>query len=147
MLTHTTETGHRIPGHDGGTGKCARLHGHTYRFNVTVNSALLDDNGFVLDFGVIKATLDEWDHRLLLWADDPLYIEDGRVAFTQADEAEYGLIRVPFVPTAENMAEHLAKRFLTDHDHLQYVAIDVHETPKSTATYWANRYDLTLPTP
>lgn len=62
----------------------------------------LDDVGRVLDFSVIKSTLcqwleDAWDHRMLIWYNDPMY-----GALHDLDPA--GVVGVPFNPTAENMA-------------------------------------------
>jgi 6-pyruvoyltetrahydropterin/6-carboxytetrahydropterin synthase len=50
-------------------GKCSRLHGHTYRLEVSVTGPL-DSNGVVVDFGEIKKTvaaavLEPLDHSLL----------------------------------------------------------------------------------
>lgn len=66
--------GHRLRDY---VGKCARVHGHNARVEVTLASPTLDARGFVVDFdqlsavakGYVDATL---DHRLLLRRDDPL---------------------------------------------------------------------------
>ena len=95
---HDFSCGHRVVGHE---NKCRLLHGHNYR--VTFECAgELDSVGRVLDFGVIKTRLcqwleENWDHRLLLWEEDPL-----RPAIEEA--APGSVITVPFKPTAENMA-------------------------------------------
>ena len=130
-LTHSTATGHRIPGHEGGSGKCARLHGHTYTFKVTCGSEVLGGNGFVIDFSVIKKMLDEWDHRLVLWDQDPVAFDD---TYWPLYEEVLGVIRVPFVPTAENMADHLSARLLADNENLMFVEVEVHESASSFAT-------------
>lgn len=155
-LTHTTDTGHRIPGHDGGSGKCARLHGHTYSFDVELSSDDLDGTGFVIDFGQIKKLLDEWDHRTLLWEGDPLGLSfhefrgslaDGTAAgsYLEGDiiEEAYGLIRVPFVPTAENMAEHLARTFF-ELPNVKLARVTVRETAKSSAMHELISPDIIL---
>ena len=63
---------HRQPEHD---GHCALIHGHNWGFQITFACQLLDDLGFVVDFGklkFIKAFLeDSFDHTLLLNATDP----------------------------------------------------------------------------
>ncbi|MFQ5828699.1 MAG: 6-pyruvoyl tetrahydropterin synthase family protein [Candidatus Methylomirabilia bacterium] len=41
----TLDAAHRIPGH---AGKCAYLHGHTYRLQVTVGANQLDRLGMVI---------------------------------------------------------------------------------------------------
>lgn len=127
-LTHTIDAAHRVVGHEGGRGKCARLHGHTYTFDVEVEGFSLQEIGFVVDFGVIKRVLDEWDHRTLLWDEDPLM-------FNQAGQS----IRLPFNPTAENLARHVAERIadvaVADGVQIQRVTVVCRETPKSRASY------------
>jgi len=60
------EAAHELPWHP---GKCKRLHGHSYRGEVTVEGPL-DDNGVVLDFDDVKQVLraevvDRYDHQFL----------------------------------------------------------------------------------
>lgn len=62
----TFDAAHVLPWHP---GKCSRLHGHTYRLEVSVTGPL-DCNGVVVDFGDIKkivasAVLEPLDHTLL----------------------------------------------------------------------------------
>jgi 6-pyruvoyltetrahydropterin/6-carboxytetrahydropterin synthase len=69
----TFEAAHRLPWHP---GKCAGLHGHSYRLDVTV-AGPLDDNGIVMDFDDLHAivhrqVIDQWDHSdLNLVLDNP----------------------------------------------------------------------------
>lgn len=60
------EAAHELPWHP---GKCKRLHGHNYRFEVTVEGPL-DERGVVLDFDDLKRVVeaevvDRYDHRYL----------------------------------------------------------------------------------
>lgn len=60
------EAAHELPWH---AGKCKRLHGHSYRFEVTVEGPL-DDNGIVIDFDDVKRVvqaevIDRYDHQYL----------------------------------------------------------------------------------
>ena len=60
------EAAHQLPWH---AGKCRRLHGHSYRFEVTVEGPL-DENGVVLDFDelrdvVQRKVVDRYDHQCL----------------------------------------------------------------------------------
>lgn len=43
------------------------MHGHTWEFTVTLTmmNAQLDEYAWSVDFGVIKAMIDEWDHQTL----------------------------------------------------------------------------------
>lgn len=60
----------RHPGH------CAYIHGYSRSFHFWFRCHQLDEYGFVVDFGglkAVKALLDEWyDHTLLINRDDPL---------------------------------------------------------------------------
>ncbi|MDQ3679626.1 MAG: 6-carboxytetrahydropterin synthase QueD [Actinomycetota bacterium] len=60
------EAAHQLPWHP---GKCRRLHGHNYRFEVTIEGPL-DENGVVLDFDelqevVQRKVVDRYDHQYL----------------------------------------------------------------------------------
>lgn len=80
----TIDSSHQIPGHP---GKCARLHGHTYRFQVWISGPVDAATGMVIDFYDVKSAIDAWDHRHL------------------NDE-------VDFVPTAELLAGEMRRRIL-----------------------------------
>src|SRR5713101_195502 len=66
------EAAHNLPGH---RGKCARLHGHSYRLKVTLRGPIKDvpdqsDHGMVMDFEdlsqMVRASgLERLDHSLL----------------------------------------------------------------------------------
>ncbi len=69
----TFDSAHSLPGHK---GKCANLHGHTYRLEVTVsrqNGSLItggSSEGMVMDFGDLKSIvnteiIEQADHKLL----------------------------------------------------------------------------------
>lgn len=86
------DAAHSLPGH---SGKCAAVHGHTYRLEVTVaryGSDLIiggSSDGMIIDFGDLKAIvheeiIDKADHRML----NDIY---------------------PFRTTAENMAQYFYK--------------------------------------
>lgn len=98
---HDISCGHRVYGHE---SKCAHLHGHNYRITFEC-SGDLDSVGRVIDFSVIKSTLcqwleDVWDHHFLVWEEDPLA--------ESLKEIDPTVVLVPFNPTAENIATHLA---------------------------------------
>lgn len=62
------EAAHQLPrvppGH-----RCARLHGHSYRVEVTVSGDMADDSGWVVDFydmdHVVAPIVEALDHRFL----------------------------------------------------------------------------------
>lgn len=62
----TFEASHQLQWH---SGRCAKLHGHSYVLDVTIEGPV-NTNGIVIDFGDIKATvtkhvLDDYDHQHL----------------------------------------------------------------------------------
>lgn len=127
---HSFSYGHRVTGHE---SKCAQMHGHngTVTFHVKSKTGL-DGLGRVIDFSVIKQLLcqwieDNWDHRFLMWEEDPLL---HHVSFLP------GITPVPFNPTAENMAAHLlrvvgptALLYLN----VELIAVEFFETDKCSA--------------
>lgn len=128
---HDISCGHRVAGHE---NKCRHLHGHNYRVTFVCvsestmsmgpydgDSKELDDVGRVIDFSVVKERLcmwleENWDHKFLIWEDDPVFLflaygskmyncaghwDNENTIFTES------LVKLPFNPTAENMAEYL----------------------------------------
>jgi 6-pyruvoyltetrahydropterin/6-carboxytetrahydropterin synthase len=101
------DMGHRLPNHGGG---CRNLHGHRYAAEVTLRGSVIvaagaPDEGMVVDFGPVKqlvrGLLEERDHRFLLSESDPLF---GQMRHLP------GMVFVPFVPTAENIAADLLRQ-------------------------------------
>lgn len=54
--------GHHVRGHD---GPCISLHGHTWKFEVSVQAADLDERGFVIDFDLLQDSVLMPCHALL----------------------------------------------------------------------------------
>lgn len=141
------DAGHRILGHE---SKCAHLHGHRYRAELTVTADDLDKLGRVIDFGVVKKIVgawidDNWDHNMILNAADPLAelydFKEGETDVPALQEMAREVFggKVPFVmpvnPTAENMAHVLyqkAKLLLKDHP-IHVIGLRLYETPNSWA--------------
>lgn len=117
---HDFSAGHRVVGHE---NKCRFLHGHNYRVHFKCSAEQLDGVGRVIDFGVIKGLLcewveDNWDHRFLMWNEDPLCGSMGSCDYAQLDPTpipsndeliDESIVPLPFNPTAENMAEYLLR--------------------------------------
>ena len=133
---HDISVGHRVTGHD---CKCAHLHGHNYRFHFTIGANELDLMGRVLDFSVIKSRLcmwleDNWDHRFLIWEQDPFCNELKKID-------PKGVIIAPFNPTAENMAIWFAKEIAPkqlDGTGAFLVRLKIDETRKCSVSYEAD---------
>ena len=140
---HDISCGHRVVGHE---NKCRHLHGHNYRVHfhckADIGSQSLDSIGRVIDFGVIKEKLcmwleHNWDHRFLIWEEDPLlpYLQE---ALAEGLGEEYSLCEVAFNPTAENMAEFLVNLvgpFLLAETGVLLYKVEIEETRKCSASY------------
>ncbi|WP_265110583.1 6-pyruvoyl trahydropterin synthase family protein [Halosolutus halophilus] len=111
--------GHRILHHD---GKCSRPHGHNYEIAVTVTGELTEA-GWIADKADITEVIDEWDHRFLLEAGDPL-VE----AFEAAGDDD-AVIVLEHPPTAEVMSVLLEEKLSAAlPDTVTDVAVQVNET-------------------
>ncbi|GGM62956.1 6-pyruvoyltetrahydropterin/6-carboxytetrahydropterin synthase [Halarchaeum rubridurum] len=120
-------TGHRLRHHD---GKCSRPHGHNYEISVEVTGTLSAD-GWVVDKGDVTGVIDEWDHRFLVEAGDPL-VE----AFEESGDSD-GLVVLDHPPTAEVMGVLLEEKL---QDVLPDRISDVSVSVRETAELCAGRY-------
>jgi len=119
----TFDSAHRL---DDYVGKCANLHGHTYKLEVSVKG-YTDHRGIVVDFGDIKKIVNEqiiakYDHR---------FLND----------------LMPFNTTAENMVVHffaLIDDYLKQLDNPTPIALQrvrLWETPSAYAELTREDYD------
>lgn len=61
------EAAHRLPHH---RGKCFNMHGHSYRFTLTLDQPVEPETGMTIDFGDIEEVvgarvIGAWDHQNL----------------------------------------------------------------------------------
>lgn len=120
-------TGHRLLHHD---GKCSRPHGHNYEISVEVTGTLSSD-GWVVDKGDVTAVIDEWDHRFLVEAGDPL-VE----AFEASGDTD-GLVVLEHPPTAEVMGVLLEEKL---YEALPSRVSDISVSVRETAELCAGSY-------
>lgn len=100
------EAAHLLAGYE---GRCANLHGHSYKLEVTVsghtNSEKSERFGFCIDFKELDAILENVvpDHMFI--ANGQNLADDTVEADIVAVLAEWGLAYqiLPFAPSAENM--------------------------------------------
>jgi 6-pyruvoyltetrahydropterin/6-carboxytetrahydropterin synthase len=119
---------HRLPRHE---GKCRRLHGHRYVAEIDITGSVITagaETGMVVDFYRVKqvmdATIGEWDHRTMLHDED--YIFEGATTSL----IEMGVFRVPFMPTAENIALEVLRLLSA---HFVVTRVRIYETPNGWA--------------
>ena len=130
---HDWSAGHRVYQHE---SRCSMLHGHNYRTHFVISAPKLDSIGRVLDFSVIKNLLcqfleDEWDHRFLIWREDPWAL-----ALCAIDPK--GVVVVPFNPTAENLAQYLCEVIGPERlagTGAELISVRIEETRKCAASF------------
>ncbi len=95
---------------------CARMHGHNYVVTVHLRSETLNEVGFIRDYRELQSVKEYIDNHL-----DHRHLND-----------IFG-----FNPTAENIAKALFDQFRKEIPELY--AVEVSETPKTTAIYEIER--------
>jgi 6-pyruvoyltetrahydropterin/6-carboxytetrahydropterin synthase len=123
--------GHRLLRYQ---GKCAHLHGHNGRVEVTVAAKGLDQQSMVTDFSevgrIVRGFIDaHLDHKLLLHKDDPL-----AAVLKRHDEPLYLMDRDP---TAEAIARLICES--AREQGLDVSEVRLWETPSSVASYVPGR--------
>ncbi len=124
-------------------GLCRNIHGHTYKFQVTLigkpNETVGDPKlGMVIDFSILKSIVknqivDLFDHALVVSSAQGLSPEN--VSFQQSDK----FIVVDFQPTAENLVVYFAELIIPQLPHgLSLHCARLWETPTSYAEWYAS---------
>lgn len=100
---------HWLPKHD---GKCKNLHGHNYVFEVTAKGEPTGENGFVIDFSLLKTVMNdvigEWDHALLTHFPVETEMESIHFMFdgsTHYDLRDQKIVHLGVWTTAENLSK------------------------------------------
>ena len=137
-----TDTGHRVPNHK---SKCRHIHGHRYRFEAEIEGDVVDtegvsEEGMLMDFSDVSAILEKYvhdvvDHAFVVYEKDSMLVN----MFDQLPP-EHRIVKVPFIPTAENLAkwafEQVSPHITSTYGNkLRLVAMHVRETPKSWACW------------
>lgn len=132
--------GHRVPNHK---SKCRSLHGHRYKIEVAVDGYVVEergssDEGMVIDFGDLKEIMmdvidKKYDHSFTMHEGDAFLDFFKTLAEREGQKINF----VPFVPTAENLAEHWFQelRLPLQHKGIDIQCVQVYETPTSVAMY------------
>ena len=130
------DAAHQLVGH---FGKCANLHGHTYKVEVVLTGSINDSGsseGMVVDFYHVKkyagSLIDRLDHATLLRGDEPI---------AQTNSIQTKRVILGFRTTAENMSKFLTwalATLLQPYARLDYVRL--WETPTGYAE--CDYYDI-----
>lgn len=139
----TFDSSHQLVGH---FGKCANVHGHTYKLEVLLKAepskAMGDtDEGFVMDFYHLKRVIgerivDKMDHAFLAKGDEPI------LPTLQATGAK--VVMLGFRSTCENMASYICWNLMQVG--LPVYAVRVWETPTGWAEVRAHDMPVDGPT-
>lgn len=113
----TTETAHRLCNY---RGKCAHIHGHSYKWEVSVATG---DGGvnpmtyIAIDFADLKVAMreviyDKFDHALVLWTKDPLNDspDEEPSILTASDGTDANIFWSAENPTAEYFAQYAGEK-------------------------------------
>jgi len=100
-------------------GKCAQIHGHTWKVEVKVRGSQLDQVGMLLDFSLLKARLKEITKKL----DHTLINETSEFLHSN--------------PTAENISKYIYDQFhqFTQKYGVRVYSVTIWESPNAAATY------------
>ena len=132
----TFDSAHQLVGHD---GKCANLHGHTYRVEVALKGPVIKEElstakaGFVMDFTDLKAIvkeelIDVLDHAFIAKGDEP--------ALKTLQESGSKVVVLGFRSTCENMSMYMTHWMKMNGLPVHYVRI--WETPTGSAICYAD---------
>ncbi len=135
------ETGHALYGYD---GKCKNVHGHSYKFSVTViGTPILDRNnvkfGMVIDFTDLKKIVkeeivDQFDHATVFNETTP-HIELAK----ELKSRGHHVILVDYQPTSENMVVDFSKRIISRlPENIGLFSLKLQETESSFAEWFAS---------
>lgn len=125
---------HRLHLHD---GRCKYVHGHNFRFDLTMACKQLDENGFVVDFGklqCLKTYFDTYDHSIIISTEDTEFDE----VLTKYPQF-FRIHRLP-ITSVEGMASHmfyeinsiLQREF---YQRVYLISITIYEDSKNFTTY------------
>ena len=139
--TFTFPMGHRLLRHSGG---CFNCHGHNYSVKVCFSSENVNEDGMVIDFGIIKELLNpvfnSFDHAFMINRND-------KIAKEHIEAMNMKVVYCDNEPTAENMAFDIYKiindgidvlREKSKNELLEIEYVTVYETDNSEATYSEN---------
>jgi len=137
----TFETGHALYGYD---GKCQNVHGHSYKFSVTVIGKPITDTknvklGMVIDFGDLKKIVkeeivDKFDHATVFNKNTP-HIE----LANELSKRNHNVILVNYQPTSENMVVDFASKIKARlPENILLHSLKLQETETSFAEWYAS---------
>ena len=134
------ESAHALWGYD---GKCREIHGHSYRFFVTIKGEPITDEqspklGMVMDFGELKAIVareitDRLDHSFVMRR-----TEQAEALAAAMGSQFTNVVLVDYQPTCENMLIDFAARLKAAlPEGVKLHSLRLHETATSYAEWYS----------
>ena len=135
------ETGHALYGYD---GKCRNVHGHSYKFSVTVIGEPISDTshvkfGMVIDFSDLKKIVKEeivnvFDHATVFNKNTP-HVELAK----ELKDRDHNVLLVDYQPTSEMMVIDFSKKIkLRLPSNIMLHSLKLQETDSSFAEWYAS---------
>ena len=135
------ESAHALWGYD---GKCREIHGHSYRFFVTIKGEPITDEqspklGMVMDFGELKAIVareitDRLDHSFVMRR-----TEQAEALAAAMGSQFTNVVMVDYQPTCENMLIDFAARLKAAlPEGVKLHSLRLHETATSYAEWYSD---------
>lgn len=135
------EMSHALENYD---GACRHIHGHSYKFFVTVKGVPVEDirnpkNGMVMDFGdlkriINKCIIERYDHAFIARATET------NTPLLEKMKDYYGKVEmVDYQPTCENMISRFAEAIIPElPSGVTLHSLKLHETATSYAEWYGS---------
>lgn len=130
----TFEMAHAL---DASMGKCANIHGHSYKLWITIGRVIGDNKNVVMDFRELKelissTIIDKYDHSFVLFKNKKNEEIKRRFASLEIQN----IILLPFQPTTENLLVHFVSCFQESlPSHITLEKLRLQETKNSYAEW------------
>lgn len=121
---------HRISSDE---GKCSNIHGHNYSVTMWFKSEVhAAKDIYVIAWEKVKAHIDFFDHKLILYRKD--------ILIRALEASTVQLAVVPFEPSSENLAQYFASKTLSlfDKGRPIRITVELRETDNILAIATAN---------
>lgn len=121
---------------------CTKIHGHSYKVEITIETQKLNDEGMVIDFTELKNVkekiMNDWDHALIVSQHDP------SIELFHKMKSEWQIAKIAELEfkniTAENMAVYIAtltRQFVRGkiNTDIEMIEVSIWETSNNKATF------------
>ena len=114
--------------------KCGYLHGHNWAVDVYVSSDSIGAIGYIIDFKDLKEITDAYDHKVLLFKDDPLV----KILMDAGQKVKM----LDLNPTCECISVLMCREFARIIPLYDEITVVVHENERSNAATKVKHADI-----